>query len=589
MRDLITKAINKYFDMGYVVLPATVKYINGKKNFSTSIKWRSDDITREYALSKVTNDNNFIAMLTGKKYDLFVVDVDTKEDPEDIFVKTFERYGIFWGNGPQVQSWSGGRHYYYKFPKNLKGKSTREGIIKNLDIRGDGGLIFVPPSRLNGYEYKWLVKLSNGLSYPPENLIKLINDNTIEYKERPKQDKFKNVPDACLFLKYTKLGYDDWLKCGMALSNMGEDGRKYFHLISDNEFYNDDSESIDTKFDNFLQTTSITEIESLFWVANSKGFKLEKNTFDNELDYETNVIFSRDELGEALYKQAFHGNDEKFSLGWVAMNDYIKLLKPQLTIITGMPYSGKSNFLDAVMVNMAKRYDWRFLIFSPESQPLNEHIESLSNKFSGMPLRPGYSTQLPKEDHNAVIDWIAKHFFIMNTLVVNRKLDHILKIVEANKIENDIDAFVLDPWNELEHARPAYQSETEYIGYILGRIKAIALQLDIHVFIVAHPSKVFPEKEGQKRVVKPYDISGSANWFNKADNVLSVYRDFKTDEVEIYIQKVKRRRMGKLGCVPMQYIFATGDYSDSPTKSDYAEMQPYAVPVERMDDDDLPF
>ncbi|MDE2470828.1 MAG: hypothetical protein KGL35_19300, partial [Bradyrhizobium sp.] len=86
-----------------------------------------------------------------------------------------------------------------------------------------------------------------------------------------------------------------------------------------------------------------------------------------------------------------------------------------------------------------------------------------------------------------------------------------------------------------------------------------------HVFIVAHPQKLYRNKDGHYPVPTLYDISGSAHWRNKADNGIVVYRDINEPEnplVEIHVQKVRFREVGKVGGVELKYDKATGCYSD---------------------------
>lgn len=40
----------------------------------------------------------------------------------------------------------------------------------------------------------------------------------------------------------------------------------------------------------------------------------------------------------------------------------------ELTIITGVPNSGKSEWIDALMVNLADRFGWRFGLCSMEKK-----------------------------------------------------------------------------------------------------------------------------------------------------------------------------------------------------------------------------
>ena len=295
--------------------------------------------------------------------------------------------------------------------------------------------------------------------------------------------------------------------------------------------------------------------------------KTQKTVDISELDVDLsdNIIFSWDQLYEALKKQ-YKFSEDKFSLGWSSLDEYVHIVKGQLTIITGIPSSGKSNWLDAVMVNLAERYDWRFLVFSPESQPLQEHVESLAIKKAGMPLRNVWHNiqAMQEQDHKPVVDWVKKHFDIMDSTIVTRNMEKLLDLIESRCSSSKIDGVIIDPWNEIEHIRAIYTSETEYLGYILGQIKAFALRLDIHFFIVAHPTKIYNDKRSDLStpVVKPYDISGSANWYNKADNIFSIYRDMASMECQtsIYIQKVKRARLGRFGKIDLKYIPSTMNY-----------------------------
>jgi twinkle protein len=61
-----------------------------------------------------------------------------------------------------------------------------------------------------------------------------------------------------------------------------------------------------------------------------------------------------------------------------------------------------------------------------------------------------------------------------------------------------------------------------------------------------------------------YDISGSAHWYNKADNGIVVYNDIDEDDdiVQIHVQKVRFRDTGRPGIAKLCYNAITGDYSN---------------------------
>lgn len=80
----------------------------------------------------------------------------------------------------------------------------------------------------------------------------------------------------------------------------------------------------------------------------------------------------------------------------------------------------------------------------------------------------------------------------------------------------------MDPYNELDHQRPSFMSETEYVSQMLTKIKRFAQHHDVHVWFVAHPRQMRDWK-GQPPTM--YDISGSAHFINKADNGLVIHRN----------------------------------------------------------------
>jgi twinkle protein len=65
-----------------------------------------------------------------------------------------------------------------------------------------------------------------------------------------------------------------------------------------------------------------------------------------------------------------------------------------------------------------------------------------------------------------------------------------------------------------------------------------------------------------------YDISGSANFFNKTDYGLTVHRKFDSDnvminEVDIHFQKIKYKHLGKQGVIHLNYDYITGRFAQA--------------------------
>jgi twinkle protein len=257
------------------------------------------------------------------------------------------------------------------------------------------------------------------------------------------------------------------------------------------------------------------------------------------------------------------GTQRGTSTGWRSV-DALYTIKPgQLTIVTGTPGSGKSEWVDSLMINLAKRDGWAFGVYSPENYPIRLHRSTLAEKYTGKPFYDGPTPRMTEEDVVDFSAWCEDKIIHINP--DGPSLDDILTRARSLVIRFGIRGLVIDPWNEVEHTRPRDLTETEYIGQALSKVRQFARDQDIHVWIVAHP-RIMRREAGTVPVPTPYDINGSANWFNKSDNCITVWRDKEndTEPVQIHVQKIRFREIGRLGMAILRYDRVTGRYFDIP-------------------------
>lgn len=251
--------------------------------------------------------------------------------------------------------------------------------------------------------------------------------------------------------------------------------------------------------------------------------------------------------------------------GWNALDEYFLLQKGMLNIITGIPSSGKSEWMDQVMLQTIALHNWHWTVFSPENWPLQHHFQKLAEKWLGKPMFSGYGVEpMNKADVDIAIEDLSSSIHFVQPPEDHLTINPILELVRQSHNENATDAFLLDPWNELEHSRPAGMSETEYIGQALTKLRNFGRLHKIAMYIVAHPTKLQKDEDGNYPVPTPYDISGSANWRNKADSCIAVWRDYMLDNgvVQIHIQKIRNKNLGKLGQVDLYWNKGNGLFFD---------------------------
>ena len=261
----------------------------------------------------------------------------------------------------------------------------------------------------------------------------------------------------------------------------------------------------------------------------------------------------------ALYRD---GRKRGHSTGWPSLDVFMTIAEGRLSVVTGIPNHGKSEFIDALMINLAVREGWRFAVCSFENPPAM-HISKIAEKYLGLPFWDGPARRMTEAELQRAMDWASEHFYLIRFDDEAPTIEAILEKARVAVLRYGVRGLAIDPYNEIEHRRPANMTETEYISQLLGKLKRFAQNHGVHVWVVAHPAKMYRDG-GQVPVPTLYDISGSANWSNKADLGIVVYRDPEEDptKTEIHLRKVRFKSEGKIGAVDLRWDPVTGRYSE---------------------------
>lgn len=240
-------------------------------------------------------------------------------------------------------------------------------------------------------------------------------------------------------------------------------------------------------------------------------------------------------------------------------DEYIGWETGRLAVVSGIPSSGKSEFVDYLAVKLNMLYGWKAAYFTPENYPLKYHYAKLFEKIIGKRFSKETATEM---DFDLAEDHIRDNFFyIMNE--EDFTVDSVLTAAKILVKTRGIKMLVIDPYNRLEHQFK--DSETQYISRFLDKLTNFARFNDVLVFLVAHPRKMDKELNGKMKVPTLYDINGSSNFYNKTDYGFTVHR--KTDErnilineVEVHWQKVKFKYLGHTGVSELKYNFVNGRF-----------------------------
>jgi twinkle protein len=250
------------------------------------------------------------------------------------------------------------------------------------------------------------------------------------------------------------------------------------------------------------------------------------------------------------------------STGYANVDELYTIVPGQLTVVTGIPSSGKSEFIDQIMVNLAESEHWSFAVCSFENEP-RLHIAKLMSKRAHKPFFSGPTRRMNKTEMAAAYDWVNEHFVFLHQEDGGLSdLESILERIRVAVLRMGVRGAIIDPYNFID--RPRDVSETEWISTMLTKLKAFAMAHGVHLWFVAHPTKLQRQQDGRLPVPKGYDISGSAAWFAKADCGLTVHRlpDEAPLEAQIHIWKCRFSWVGKQGDTRLWYDTGTTRYDN---------------------------
>jgi len=260
------------------------------------------------------------------------------------------------------------------------------------------------------------------------------------------------------------------------------------------------------------------------------------------------------------------------STGFENVDEFLTIAGSRLTVVTGIPNSGKSEFVDAITMNMSEKFGYKHGVFSPENGK-EAHTVKLVEKRVMQSADPRNRRRMNEDTFLAGAEWVQQHYYFIFSDIMEEPptLEWILARGSDAVLRYGIKTLIIDPWNRIQK-HLGNKSETDYVAEALAQILRFAANHDVHVFLVAHPAKQEPDrKSGLFPVPSLYSIAGSAHFVNMCDNGVVVHRKPGADNItEIHIKKVRFKHEGATGVAKMVYNIDTGRYhphEDGPTYS----------------------
>jgi twinkle protein len=250
--------------------------------------------------------------------------------------------------------------------------------------------------------------------------------------------------------------------------------------------------------------------------------------------------------------------------GWSGFDQYYMSVGSRLQVVSGTPGSGKSEWVQALMMNRARMFGSKGMVYSPENYPVRALLRKFAENYIGKPFY-GYGNipPMPEEDAERAFEFIKKTITIIDPDQYC-SVQEIFDLALLTKKIQGLDMLVMDPWNKIRHERNG-KTETEYILDVLVNAGHFARVNEIDVWIVAHLAKMPRKKDGEFCRPSLFDISGSAHWYNCCDNAFILHRSMerkksKSKLVDVMVEKIKEDDYGECADVTFRYDRLTRSY-----------------------------
>ncbi|HRG29209.1 MAG TPA: toprim domain-containing protein [Chitinophagales bacterium] len=249
---------------------------------------------------------------------------------------------------------------------------------------------------------------------------------------------------------------------------------------------------------------------------------------------------------------------------------------PLVYVFTGTPGSGKTHFIlsdfnDLIEYQKKMGNLLKLGIYSPENKNGGRLGSKIISINAGRSYLYNHPNKIEETEHQRGKRFLHEHFVMLFPKRTkegsNNTLKNVLDLAEVAVKQDGINGLLIDPWNKIEHEMLRGETTDNYISRQLDVIMEFCELFGIFCVIIAHPTKPTGiTKAGNHGRVTLYNISGSANWFNKPDVGVVLHRDkFRIDPetekiiriengpTEIHVDKMRFEEIGNETTIEMYY------------------------------------
>ena len=138
-------------------------------------------------------------------------------------------------------------------------------------------------------------------------------------------------------------------------------------------------------------------------------------------------LITMDDLYSDVCNYYENGYPKGYEAGIGEFDELLTFSGGQITILTGAPGSGKSEFIDYITTSLARRHNWKFALCSFEN-PAAIHVTKLMEKFVGLSFnfRKDPAHRMNVEEFKEAVYLTDLYFSFINIMQVDVTIQGIL-------------------------------------------------------------------------------------------------------------------------------------------------------------------
>jgi hypothetical protein len=184
--NIYTELVDLYFKLGWQILPTYPDKKHPQYEWGEYQKRRILKDEFDLKVGEITGGTGSgynIVVITGEiSHNLLVLDLDLYKYPNILhkFKELLSQFNLDINKIPCSKTARGGRHFFFKTQEPIKSTPIKING-EQIDVKGEGGIIVLPPSTFEGGIYEWII-VPNEYNIPYLSLQQCINIGLVSTK-----------------------------------------------------------------------------------------------------------------------------------------------------------------------------------------------------------------------------------------------------------------------------------------------------------------------------------------------------------------------------------------------------------------------